>query len=386
MTRGGEESSPRIGERRVEVACEGVGVAELIKHLLVGSIEAYSGKSAIILGLAQQLKEQGLAIAYGKPLATSANCAVDPVDEDVRFIAQTLQLPEDRLRPTLLMLNPEMVRQRLQGNDQNNYAQSLKQYHQLEGGDLVILEGPGFLEEGSLFDLSLLQIAQAVNASILLTALFHPTSLVDSLLSAKERLGDRLLGVLINDIPADQISLIDTTIKPFLEAQSIPIFAMLPSNRLLRSVSVRELVRQLNAEVLCRSDRLDLLVEKLTIGAMSVSSALKYFRNTQNMAVVTGGDRTDIQLAALETATQCLILTGHIPPSPSILTRAEDLEIPILSVDLDTLTAVEIIERTFGQVRLQEAVKVDCIQQMMAKHFDIERLMSQLNLKPAVTL
>jgi len=39
-----------------------------------------------------------------------------------------------------------------------------------------------------------------------------------------------------------------------------------------------------------------------------------------------------------------------------------------------------------GQVRLQEAVKVDCTQQMMAKHFDIERLMSQLDLKPAVKL
>jgi len=361
-------------------------VAELIKHLLVGSIKPYSGKSAIILGMAQRLKDQGLTIAYGKPVGTCVDCEADPVDEDVRFIAQTLQLPDTCRRPTLLMLNPERVSRRIQGDDQHDYTQDLRQYHQAQGGDLVILEGSGCLDEGRLFDLSLFQIAEAVDASILLTALFHPTSLIDSLLTAKERLGDRLLGVLINDIPAEQIAFINTTIKPFLEARGIPIFATLPSNRLLRSVSVRELVRQLNAEVLCRSDRLDLLVEKLTIGAMNVSSALKYFRKTQNMAVVTGGDRTDIQLAALETATQCLILTGHIPPSPSILTRAEDLEIPILSVDLDTLTTVEIIERTFGQVRIQEAVKVDCTRQMIAKHFDIERLMSQLNLKPAVTL
>jgi uncharacterized protein len=160
---------------------------------------------------------------------------------------------------------------------------------------------------------------------------------------------------------------------------------MLPHNNLLGSVSVGELVKQLRAEVLCRADRMDLMVESLTIGAMNVNSALKYFRKARNMAVITGGDRTDIQLAALETSTNCLILTGHIPPSDTVLSRAEDLEIPILSVDLDTLTTVEIVDRTFGQVRLQEPVKVQCVYQMLTKHFDVDRLMTMLKIKPALT-
>lgn len=356
------------------------------KHLLVGSIKPYSGKSATILGMAQQFKEQGLDVAYGKPLGTCFSAQSDGVDEDVRFIAQTLKLSEDRLRSTLFVLDSETVSERLRGNDPTNYVDSLKQYRQIQGGDCVILEGPGSLEEGSLFDLSLLEIAQVVDASILLIVLFHPTLIADSLLSAKQRLGDRLAGVLINDIPPDQTYFVDTTIKPFLEARGIPVLGMLPSSQLLRSVSVRELVRQLDAEVLCCRDRLDLMVEKLTIGAMNVSSALKYFRKASNMAVVTGGDRTDIQLAALETSTQCLVLTGQFPPSSLILSRAEDLETPILSVDLDTLSTVKIIEQTFGQVRLQETVKVQCVCQMMAKHFDIGRLISQLGLEPAVAL
>jgi len=118
---------------------------------------------------------------------------------------------------------------------------------------------------------------------------------------------------------------------------------------------------------------------------MNVNSALKYFRKGKHMAVVTGGDRTDIQMAALETSTHCLILTGKIPPQPLIVNRAEELEIPILSVDLDTLTTVEIIDRAFGQVRLRESIKAQCIQQLMAEHFDIERLMNLLGLKAAVS-
>jgi hypothetical protein len=112
------------------------------------------------------------------------------------------------------------------------------------------------------------------------------------------------------------------------------------------------------------------MVETLTIGAMNVSSALKYFRKARNMAVVTGGDRTDIQLAALESSTQCLILTGHLPPSPLVIGRAEEMEIPVLSVDLDTLTTVEIIDSTFGSVRLHEPIKVECVTQLMAEHLE----------------
>lgn len=356
------------------------------KYLLVGSTEAYSGKSATILGMAHQFQEKGLDIAYGKPIGTCLSESPDDgLDEDVRFIAQTLGLPESRLRPTLLCLDEATIANRIGGEDDVDYLASLQRYREKQGGDLVMLEGPGTLQEGELFDLSLLQISQTLDASVILVARYHSTLIVDGLLSAKHTLGDRLLGVLINDIPAEQFETVKAEIHPFLESKGIAVLGMLPRDELLRSVSVGELVHQLNAEVLCRADRMELMVESLRIGAMNVNSALKYFRKARNMAVITGGDRTDIQLAALETSTQCLILTGHLPPSPNILSRAEELEIPILSVDLDTLTTVEIIDRAFGQVRLHEPIKVHCIYQMMAKHFNIDRLMEMLELETVVT-
>ena len=45
-------------------------MANSAKFLLIGSIEAYSGKSGTILGLGRQLQEGGFAIAYGKPIGT----------------------------------------------------------------------------------------------------------------------------------------------------------------------------------------------------------------------------------------------------------------------------------------------------------------------------
>jgi uncharacterized protein len=358
------------------------------KYLLVGSTEAYSGKSATVLGLSYQLQQQGLDIAYGKPLGTCLSESQGSlVEDDVEFIAANLNLPVNRLAPTLLALDEFAVQKRLCGEDKTNYQQSLvEQYLEMQTGELVLLEGAGNLEEGRLFDLSLLQIAEAANALVLLVCRYKSLLSVEALLSAKQHLGSRLIGTVINDIPKAQFQTVNTTMRPFLETQGIPVLGMLPESALLRSVSVRELVKQLGAAVLCRSDRLDLMVESLAIGAMNVNSAVKYFRKRRNMAVVTGGDRVEIQQAALETSTQCLILTGQLPPPDFILYRAEELEIPILSVDLDTLTTVEIVDKTFGQVRVHEPIKVECIRQLMIEHFDVMRLLSILDLTPAAAL
>jgi hypothetical protein len=360
-------------------------VPKFAKYLLIGSMEAYSGKSATVIGLSYQLQQKGLDISYGKPLGTCFSGSDGTlIEQDVQFIALNLNLSENRVAPTLLYADEVSIQRRLRGEDTTDYQKSLvQQYLQMPVGGLVLLEGAGNLSEGYLFDLSLMQVATVVDAAVLLVARYESLLLIDALLSAKQHIGDRLIGVVINDVPAEQLEAVDAMLCPYLEQQGIPVLAILPKSDLLRSVSVGELSQQLNAEVLVRSDRLDLMVESLAIGAMNVNSAVKYFRKRRNMAVVTGGDRVEIQQAALESSTQCLILTGQLPPPQFILSRAEELEIPILSVDLDTLTTVEIVDRTFGQVRVHEPIKVECIRHLMAEHFDIDRLLNQLGLEPA---
>ncbi|NJL80304.1 MAG: phosphotransacetylase family protein [Richelia sp. RM2_1_2] len=355
------------------------------KYLLIGSTEPSSGKSAIILGLSDQLHQAGLDLAYGKPLGKCLRESEESlIEKDVEFITQSLNLAPNRVLPTLLGLNETTLQKRLCGEDTTNYHSSLtSQYLQNTDSDLVILEGPGNLSEGSLFDLSLMQLADVVDAEVLLVFRYKSLFSVETLLSAKQLIGERLIGVVLNDVPASHLQAVNHTMRPFLEQQGIPVLGILPKSNLLRSVTVGELVHQLNAQVLCRDDRLNLLVESLAIGAMNVNAAVKYFRKRQNMAVVTGGDRVEIQQAALETSTQCLILTGQLPPPSFILTRAEELEIPILSVDLDTLSTVEIIERAFGQVRVHEPIKAECVRHLMREHFDINRLLSLMDLSPA---
>ena len=363
--------------------------------LLIGSCEPFSGKSAVVLGLGRQLIRRGVQLHFGKPLATLVPGEPMPtgdplLDADVRFVGATLGLADDHLIPSLHLLAPSLVEERLLAADLDPGPAYADLCRQLAEGppstgpepspSLALLEAAGSLHEGLLYGLSLPQLAESMEASVLLVHLWIDSCSVDALLAARQALGERLVGVVLNAVDPEGVAPLREQVAPALERLGIPVVGVMPRSPLLRSVTVEELARRLQAQVLCCLDRLDLLVETLSIGAMNVNSAMEFFRRRRNMAVVTGADRTDIQLAALEASTQCLILTGVGEPLPQLISRAEELEVPVLKVEHDTLTTVEVIEAAIGHVRLQEAVKASYAVRLVEENCRFERLYERLRL------
>ncbi len=357
------------------------------KTLMIGSCEPFSGKSALILGLARQLIAQKKKIRIGKPLATSFDIdgfeggnLEQIFDDDVQFIGTTLGLHQSQLIPSINLLSSKTSNQRLfeanlyPGEGFNYFKETLNSFD----NEITILEAAGSLHEGLLYGLSMGQVAKELNAKVVLAHLWENSCSVDALLAAKNQLGDHLLGVVLNGVDPDEIDSLEKEVLPSLEKLGIIVFGVMPRSPLLRSVTVGELVRRLGAEVLCSEERLELLVETLSIGAMNVNSAMEFFRRRRNMAVVTGADRTDIQLAALEASTQCMILTGAGHPLPQLINRAEELEVPILKVEHDTLSTVEVIEHAFGHVRLHEPVKATFAFRLVEEHCDTDRMFNAL--------
>jgi hypothetical protein len=357
--------------------------------LLIGSCEPFSGKSALVLGIAQQLNQSGHSIRFGKPLATSLDWDPDQgplpqplIDDDVRFVGETLGFEAERLLPSLHLLSQATATSRL-GSGQLDAGEGFDQLREqvVQHNGLTLLEGAGSLNEGLLYGLSLPQLAEGLEAKVVLVHLWQDSRSVEPLLAAKQSLGDRLVGVVLNAVTPEEVDSLERQVVPTLENLGLTVFGVMPRSPLLRSVTVGELVRRLDARVICCKDRQELLVETLSIGAMNVNSAMEFFRRRRNMAVVTGADRTDIQLAALESSTQCLILTGAGEPLPQLISRAEELDVPLLKVERDTLATVEVIEQAFGHVRLHEAVKATYAFRLVEEHCHLDRLFSALNLK-----
>lgn len=351
--------------------------------LYVTSTETFSGKSALCVGLAKRFERDGLRIGYMKPLSTGVRLAAGLVDEDAEFFKQTFDLPDALEDMVPVGIAPSTVEDILQGEEETDFGAKLQVAFErvAEGRDVVVLEGGCNLREGYLIGLPTPQVADLLDARELVVIKYNDDlQVLDDALTARVRLGDSLIGVVLNAVPRQRMPFVQEVVKPALEARDVPVLAVLPQERLLLSISVGELAGFLSGSILCCEEQADELVEHLMVGAMSVDSALAYFRRKPNKAVITGGDRPDIQLAALETSTKCLVLTGNLRPSPIIQGRAEEVGVPMILVRQDTLSTVEVIERFFGKTRFHQEKKVQRFEEMLEDRFDFERLYEALEL------
>jgi uncharacterized protein len=193
-------------------------------------------------------------------------------------------------------------------------------------------------------------------------------------------LGDRLIGVLINSVDQVQLDLVRTRIVPYLEQHGVAVFGVLPADAQLAGVIVGDLHEFLGGQFIGKSEWAEKLIEQLMIGAMGSASALNHFRRRVNKAVITGGDRTDIQMAALQTSTSALVLTGNTRPAASVIDYAEEQQVPIILLADDTLTTVDRAERIFGHIRFKQGAKIQRFNELMDAAFDYQRLYDKLGL------
>jgi BioD-like phosphotransacetylase family protein len=247
---------------------------------------------------------------------------------------------------------------------------------------VLILEGGGSLREGYVVGLPTVGVVKELGSQALVIAKYREeVRMLDDVLSTQARLGEAFCGILINLVPEDARDFVSKIAVPFLEKKKVKVFGVLPEERGLSALTVGELIKLLDAEVLTKYQRAEALVENLTVGAMTADAALSRFRRSSNKAVITGGDRTDIQLAALETSTTCLILTGNLRPSPLVIKQAEEFGIAVMLVRTNTMETIEQIEKFFGKTRLGQTAKLKQFQTLMDAHLDKERLYQSIGLK-----
>lgn len=350
-----------------------------MKALYVPSLQSFSGKTAICLALGKRFQQDGYRVGYFKPLSAQAWEPVPGIapDEDAEFVRRVLGLSEPTEALVGIVLTPTLLRDVLCGCvGRDLLAEVRTAFGRIAADkDVVLVEGGASLREGVGIGLGPLDVAGALDAQVLAVIPFlNEMNLVDDCATARLRLGDRLLGVVVNGVPQESMDFVQKIARPCLEERGLAVFGVIPREEQLRAISVGEMAQVLDAEFLAAPEKRNVLVENLVVGAMSVDQALPRIRRIPApKAVITGGDRADIHWAALETGVSCLILTGHLRPQPEILRRAEELGVPILLVRQNTMETVEAIERVFGKTRLGQPEKLARFDALMARHFDFRR-------------
>lgn len=314
------------------------------KTIYLSSLAERAGKSFIAIGMMQKLQKEGYTVGYLNPIGlkrfVNAEFSLDV--SQVMGITSPVSLPDNYYI--------DLVEQ----EKKKEYLEKITAaYEDLkEGMDYIIIEGRS-LRKFSNVGLDDISIAQALGIDeIILIETASSDITVDNLSFVKSYLKSRkfknklikVKGVIFNQIDYDYIA----RIKELEEYIDFSVLGIIEKQFSLASPRVTEIISGIGGVFVneeSAKDGINKLVETFVIGAMNTSSALKHLRQVKSAVVITGGDRVDLAIAALNENPSCLILTGFIQPDISIVSAANEKGIPVILSPSDTYTTIKNIER-----------------------------------------
>jgi len=314
-----------------------------MKNILITGV-AGCGKTAIALGLAQLFLDEGLKVAYFKPLGATPSPGRPDKDGILMKEVLKLETPIEKIIPYAGGTNYLLS---YTGNFGGEEVKSkiLDCYQEISSdADLLLIDGAVFPYAYHSWEMDCASLAEAFNAAVLSIIKIKNSDFVfDAHLMCQEYLrakGVNILGAIFNQVPLALNAKTEGIYKPLLEGKGVATLGIIPENPLLSSPTVKEYYEVLGGEILTGEEHFDRIVEDVVVGAMTMEGALNILRRKANKAVIIGGDRADLASAAMETDTAVLILTGGLYPDVQVVAQAYKKNIPVILVPYDTYTTI----------------------------------------------
>lgn len=306
--------------------------------LYVVSVEEGAGKTAICAGLGKSLQSDGKKVGYLRPPEESG------ADGDIAFMKLALGLSD-------VVNAPDVLR----------------------GRDVVIVEAKLGPSAGDSVSQATYGAAREMQAKAIAVETYsgQPSRFID----VYQGFGDNLLGVVLNKVPESQSPRVRDESSKELGTAGINLLGVIPENRTLLAITVGEVAASIPGKLLNNEEKASELVENFMLGAMIVDSGLDYFGRKGNKAAIVKQDRPDMQLAALETPTSCLVLSGSSePPMYNVMQKAGNRGIPIISTDAATDDIVASLEEALLKTRLNQEKKLPRLAELVQQNLDLKAL------------
>ena len=351
--------------------------------IYVGATSGYSGKNMIAMGLGLKFQKMGYHVGYMKPVGALPKESGGKLgDEDAFFVQDVLGIEADPHLVTPVVVNQDFKVNAFSGRCENLMPRIKSGYEELSRGkDLMIVSGSGSMYSGKYCDVDGISVVKELNIKAVVIDRFHKELNYDYLVVLKEEMGEHMLGAILNDIPVEFMDELNNMLVPFLERKGVKVIGVIPRDPLMGAIKVSSLAERLGGKIISAQSKADRIVENFLIGTMQVENFMTHFKRSKNSAVIVGGDRSDVQLVALEGSCQCLVLTGNLYPNDIILTRAEVLEVPIVVVRDDTFTVAKKMETILSRHKLRDVIKIQQGAQLVSSNLDIQYLLEEIGLK-----
>jgi hypothetical protein len=336
----------------------------------------------IVMGLGARLQKEGASVAYMKPVGAMPVYYGDAmVDEDARFVQEVLGLEQDQNLVTPVLVTQDFKVKAFTRTYEDLTPRIAQSYEEISRGkDVTLVAGSGSMHSGKYCGVDGISVIKRLGVKAIIIDRYAKDIRYDELIVHKEELGDQLLGVILNDVPENMAEEVNTLIKPLLERHGVKVLGVIPSDPLMGAIKVSDLAERLGGKVISAHSKADRVVQSFLIGTMQVENFMTHFRKNKHSAVIVGGDRSDVQLVALEGDCPCLVLTGNLYPNDIILTRSEVLETPIVVIRDDTFGVAKKMEAILSRHKLRDVIKIQQGEQLVSSMLDLPWIKAALGL------
>jgi BioD-like phosphotransacetylase family protein len=329
-----------------------------------------AGKTSIIIGLAKALQKK---IGYIKPFGDRLLYRKKRLwDYDTALINSIFGLEEDPAEMSigfdharlLYIFDKETIKKKVlelqEGASRNK--------------EILFIEGGKEISYGVSIYLDAISLAKSLSAELLVVISGKEETIIDDIIFLKNHvdLGTvNLKGIIINKVPnlEDFINIH----LPKINLLGINVLGVIPYYEELPQFTVHFLADRLFAKVITGESFLNRPVKNIIVGSMSANAAKNSpVFHEKNKVVITSGDRDDMIAAALESDTSALVLTCNIEPSPELVSKASEREIPLLLVSPDTYQIAKQIDFIEPLLQANDSDKILLIEQMIKKYVKLE--------------
>ena len=312
------------------------------KAVYIAASEANSGKSMLSLGLMQLLLRKKPKVGYFRPIID--NQIGDKRDNHINTVLNYFNI-KCSYEDCYAFTRSDLINKLNNDGEDEVMTSIIEKYKNLEDkNDFVIVEGTDFSDHGAIIEMDLnVLIAKNLGIPVIIVSGGVNKTLDEFIQSLKLTYDSfvnkdvEVISVIANKVEEKNISIIIEEVGRNLP-NSVSINAI-PINKKLNNPTVKEFLKEINADVLFGKELLNNTTGDIKVGAMQLSHFLHHL--TEGSVVVTPADRSDILLGTLQAnistnypSISGIVLTGGIELNPSILKLIEGLEkiVPVLWV------------------------------------------------------
>ena len=271
------------------------------KRIFIAATRMNDGKTTTSLGLYSALNDGEKKIGYIKPVGQRfVDVNGEKIDEDSFLLTKTfdVSVPIQAMSPIVVdkdftknylddsaSIYPKIVNRLCRSFDRAAYEK-----------DYIIIEGTGHAGVGSVFDLSNAEVANILNAKVIIVAsggIGRPIDEIALNQALFEKAGADIIGVIINKVQSDKLDFIKHYCGQALEKMNLKLLGVIPENAKLSEPSLSQIIHEIRGECLNTTNNIQSKkIKKVVIGAKTGLSTIDDIE--EGTLIITSGDREDI--------------------------------------------------------------------------------------------